>query len=166
MSATFGALTEVQFMHSICRFEAQEVNNPMFQTMHNLELKWRSYSHCKPITPSWRKNFAQRCEITFLLWDDFAAFLYSVVFPSWSFPSRWKLNTTSWKTTSQHCEISRLLWDDFAALFVPLRNLADLVCTCEMVPSASRYLRLNTWRYFSSDFCCLNPKILLVSHQL
>ena len=27
MSATFGALLGVQFMHDICRFEAQEVNN-------------------------------------------------------------------------------------------------------------------------------------------
>ena len=39
MSATFGALSEVQFMHAICRFEGQEVNNPMIQTLHNLELK-------------------------------------------------------------------------------------------------------------------------------
>ncbi|RVW13024.1 Pro-Pol polyprotein [Vitis vinifera] len=35
MSATFGALTEVQFMHAICRFEAQEVNNPMLKTVIN-----------------------------------------------------------------------------------------------------------------------------------
>ena len=126
---------------TICRFEAQEVNNPMLQTVHNLELKWRSYNHCKPITPSWRKNFAQCCEITLLLRDDFAAFLYSAMFSPWSFPSRWKSNTTSWKTTSQRCEISRFLRSNFAALFfVPLRNLADLVCTCEMIPSASRYL--------------------------
>ena len=152
MSATFGALPEVQFMHAICHFEAQEVNNPMLQTVRNSELKWRSYSHCKPITPSWRKNFAQRCEITFLLWDDFAAFLYSVVFPSWSFPSRWKLNTTSWKTTSQHCEISRLLRSDFPDLFVHLRNLVDLVCTCEMIPSASRYLLLTLGDIFHQIF--------------
>ena len=59
MSATFEALSEVQFMHSICCFEAQEVNNPMLQTVHNLELKRRSYSHCKSITLSWRKHFAK-----------------------------------------------------------------------------------------------------------
>ena len=59
----------------------------------------------------------------------------------WSFPSRWKPNTTSWKTTSQRCKISHLLRSDFAALFEHLQNLADLVCTCEMVLSASRYLR-------------------------
>ena len=140
VSATFGALSKVQLMHAICHFKAQEVNNPMLQTVHNLELKWRSYSHCNSITLSWRKNFAQRCEITLLLRDDFAAFLYSVVFPPWSFPSRWKPNTTRWKTTSQRCEISRLVRNDFVVLLVPLRNLADLVCTCEMVPSASRYL--------------------------
>ena len=39
MSATFEALPEVQFLHAICRFEDQEVNNPMHQMVHNLELK-------------------------------------------------------------------------------------------------------------------------------
>ena len=39
MSATFGALSGVQFMHSICHFEPQEVNNLMLQTVHNSELK-------------------------------------------------------------------------------------------------------------------------------
>ena len=68
-------------------------------------------------------------------------FVQCCVPPPWSFPSRGKPNTTSWKTTSQRCEISRLLRSDFAALFVHLRNLADLVCTCKMVLSASRYLR-------------------------
>ena len=140
MSATFGAFFEVQFMHAICRFEAQGVNNPMLQTFCNVELKWRSYNYWKSITPSWRKNFAQRYEITLLLRDDFTAFLYSALILPCSFPSRSKPNTTSWKTTSQRCEISRLLRSDFAALFVPLRNLAVLVCTCEMIPSASRYL--------------------------
>ncbi|KAL6338388.1 hypothetical protein AAG906_020472 [Vitis piasezkii] len=39
MSATFGALPRVQFMHAICHFKAQEVKNPMLQTVHNSELK-------------------------------------------------------------------------------------------------------------------------------
>ena len=39
ISATFGALPEVQFMHAIFHFEAQEVNNPILQTVHNSELK-------------------------------------------------------------------------------------------------------------------------------
>ncbi|RVW12177.1 hypothetical protein CK203_084274 [Vitis vinifera] len=47
---TFGALTEVHFLHSIYHFKAQEVKNPMLQTVRNSELKRRSYSHCKSIT--------------------------------------------------------------------------------------------------------------------
>ena len=39
MSATFGALPGVQIMHAICRFEAQEVKNPMLQTVRDSELK-------------------------------------------------------------------------------------------------------------------------------
>ncbi|RVW79296.1 hypothetical protein CK203_054827 [Vitis vinifera] len=52
VAATFGALSEVQLMHAIYHFKAQEVNNPILQTC---------------------------CEITLLLRSDFAAFLYSVV---------------------------------------------------------------------------------------
>ena len=48
------ALLGVHFMHTICRFEFWEVKNPTFQTMRKSELKWRSYSRWKPITPSWR----------------------------------------------------------------------------------------------------------------
>ena len=39
MSATFGTLPGVQFMHAICHFEAHKVKNPMLQTVHNSELK-------------------------------------------------------------------------------------------------------------------------------
>ena len=70
----------------------------------------------------------------------------------WSFPSRWKPNTTSWKTTSQRCEISRLLRSDFVALFVHLRNLADLIFTCELVLRASRYLWPTHWDIFLQIF--------------
>ena len=38
ISATFGALPEVQFIHSICHFEDREVNNPILQTVHKSEL--------------------------------------------------------------------------------------------------------------------------------
>ena len=37
--ATIRALPGVQFMHAICHFEAQEVNNQMLQTVRNLKLK-------------------------------------------------------------------------------------------------------------------------------
>ena len=80
VAATFGALSEVQLMYAIYHFKAQEVNNPILQTVHNSELKRRSYSHCKSITPSWRKHFAKCCEITLLLRSDSATFLYSRVY--------------------------------------------------------------------------------------
>ena len=79
VAATFGALSEVQMMHAIYHFKDQEVNNPILQTVCNSELKRRSCSCYKPITPSWRKHFAKCCEITLLLWSDSAAFLYSKV---------------------------------------------------------------------------------------
>ncbi|KAL6324296.1 hypothetical protein AAG906_007413 [Vitis piasezkii] len=63
VAATFGALSEVQMMHAIYHFKAQEVNNPMLQTVCNSE-----------------KHFAKCCEITLLLRSDFAAFLYSRMF--------------------------------------------------------------------------------------
>ena len=103
LSASFGTLPGVQFMHAICHFEAQKVKNPILQTVHNSELKWMSYSHCKPITPSWRKNFVQRCEITLLLRNDFAAFLHSAV----DFPLKF-LDTLE----AEHCKLK----DHFAAL--------------------------------------------------
>ena len=36
---TFGALSEVHLIHTICRFETWEVSNPTLQTVHKLELK-------------------------------------------------------------------------------------------------------------------------------
>ena len=51
---TFRALFGVHFMHTICCFEAQEVRNLILQMVHKSELKRRSHSHWKPITPSWR----------------------------------------------------------------------------------------------------------------
>ena len=140
MSATFRALPGVQFIYAICRFEAQEVNNPMLQTMCDSEFKWRSYSHWKPITPSWRKNFARLRNHLF----DAKPFCIVLWNSSWSFPifaTRWKPNIANWKLTSQRCEISLLLRSDFSVLFVCLRNIADLVFTYEMVLSASWYLR-------------------------
>ncbi|CBI14824.3 unnamed protein product, partial [Vitis vinifera] len=39
VAATFGALSEVQMMQAIYHFKAQEVNNPMLQTVRDSELK-------------------------------------------------------------------------------------------------------------------------------
>ena len=36
---TFGALTEVYFLHSINHFKAPKVKNPTIETMYDLELK-------------------------------------------------------------------------------------------------------------------------------
>ena len=78
MSATFGALYGIQFIHAICRFEVQKVKNPMLQTVRYSELKWRSYSRWKPITASW-KQISQHCEISLGLWKwcPFAAKFHS-----------------------------------------------------------------------------------------
>ena len=141
VAATFGALYEVQLMHAIYHFKAQEVSNPMLQTVHNSELKQRSYIHCKSITPSWRKHFAKCWEITLLLRSDFAAFLYSMMYFLLKLPDICrKLEAGNLKPTSQPWENSLLLRSDFAALLECLRNLADTIFSCEMVPGASRYL--------------------------
>ena len=79
---TFKAFYGVHCMHTICRFKAREVRNLTLQTIHESELKWRSYSHWKPITPSWKlisqlrnhKVLAAKstfgCEMeTFRLWN-------------------------------------------------------------------------------------------------
>ena len=74
---------------------------------------------------------------------------------SWSCPiyaTSWKLRTSRWKPTSQPCENNLLLRSDFAALFVCLRNLADIIFSCEMVPSASRYLWSTHWDIFLQIF--------------
>ncbi|RVW67125.1 Retrovirus-related Pol polyprotein from transposon TNT 1-94 [Vitis vinifera] len=49
-SSHFWALSEVQMMQAIYHFKAQEVKNPMLQTVCNSELKRRSCSHYKPVT--------------------------------------------------------------------------------------------------------------------
>ena len=78
---TFGALPEVHFLHAIYHFKAQEVKNPMLQTVHNSELKWRSYSHCKSITLSWRKHSAKCCGISLLLREFRSLFAQCFGFP-------------------------------------------------------------------------------------
>ena len=53
---TFGALTEVHFLHSIYHFKSQEVENPTLQTVYELELKWGRYGLRKTTASSWRTN--------------------------------------------------------------------------------------------------------------
>ena len=75
--------------------------------------------------------------------------------------SRGKLGTSRWKPTSQPCEFSLVLRNYFAALLS--------VCEISQTPFSPAKWFLehpDIGRYFTLDFCCLNTKILLVSHQL
>ena len=51
---TFGALSEVYFLHAIYHFKAHEVKNPTLQTLYDLELKWGRYDLRKTTASSWR----------------------------------------------------------------------------------------------------------------
>ena len=51
---TFGALTEVHFLHTIYHFKALEVKNPTFQTVYDLELKRGRYGLRKTTAPGKR----------------------------------------------------------------------------------------------------------------
>ncbi|RVW86153.1 hypothetical protein CK203_038044 [Vitis vinifera] len=68
-----------------------------------------------------KEEFAQRCEITLLLRNDFAAFLHSAVEFLLKFPDicdTLEAEHCKLKANFERCEISRLLRSDFVALFV------------------------------------------------
>ena len=140
VAATFGALSDVQMMHAIYHFKAQEVNNPMLQTVCNSELKQRSCSQSLQAEGSILQSVAKSpfcCEVVS------QPFCTVWCISSWSCPiyaASWKLRTSRWKPTSQPCENSLLLRNVFTALLECLRNLAHTIFSCEMVPGASRYL--------------------------
>ena len=75
--------------------------------------------------------------------------------------ARRELETSRWKPTLQPGEDSSVLRNNFAALLGVCEISQTSFFTCEMAPEASQSL-LPTL----GDFCCLNPKILLVNHQL
>ena len=138
-------------MHTIYHFKAQEVKNPMLQTVCNSELKWRSYSHWKPITPSWRKNFAKCCGISLLLREFRSLFVQCCGFPpedarhipregSWEPQGGSQLRSPA-KSRRHHFLMRNGSW-------------------------STPIFATDIGRYFTSDFCYLNPKILLVNHQL
>ncbi|RVW88675.1 hypothetical protein CK203_043818 [Vitis vinifera] len=109
---TFGALPEVHFLHSIYHFKAQEVKNPMLQTVCDSELKRRSYSHCKQITP-------KCCEISLLLREFRSLFVQCYGIPPEAtryMPQAGTLRTSRWKPISQPCEFNLLMRKYFAAL--------------------------------------------------
>ena len=49
----FEALPRAQIMHTISRFKAWEVRSPALQTVHDLEVKRRSYGRLKTSAQSW-----------------------------------------------------------------------------------------------------------------
>ena len=116
------------------------------------------------------------CEITLLLRSDFATFLYSRVYFLLKMPNVYREREAgNLKREAGNLKVEA----NFAALRVQLgvaklfrspleclRNLADTIFILRNGPQCFPIFATDTLRYFSSDFCCLNPKILLVSHQL
>ena len=146
---TFGALPEVHFLHSIYHFKAQEVKNPMLQTVRDSELKRRSYSHCKQITP-------KCCEISLLLREFRSLFVQCYGIPPEAtryMPQAGTLRTSRWKPISQPCEFNLLLRKYFAALLG--------VCEISQTPfsPAKWFLKLPDifhrlfWIFFFRYFC-------------
>ena len=136
VAATFGALSEVQMMHAIYHFKAQEVNNPMLQTVRDSELKRRSCSHYKSIT-------LKCCEISLLLREFRSLFVQCYGIPPEAtryMPQAGTLRTSRWKPISQPCEFNLLLRKYFAALLSVCEISQTPFFSCEMVPEASRYL--------------------------
>ena len=54
----FGVLPGAQIIHTIYHFESWEVRNPVLQTVHDLDLKRRSYSRLKTDYTKLSGNFA------------------------------------------------------------------------------------------------------------
>nr|CAN71321.1 hypothetical protein VITISV_021051 [Vitis vinifera] len=136
---TFGALPEVHFLHYIYHFKAQEVKNPMLQTVRDLELKRRSYSHCKQITP-------KCCEISLLLREFRSLFVQCYGIPPEAtryMPQAGTLRTSRWKPISQPCEFNLLLRKYFAALLS--------VCEISQTPFSSAKCQPNSEDFSTED---------------
>nr|CAN68233.1 hypothetical protein VITISV_039220 [Vitis vinifera] len=84
----------------------------MLQTVHDSELKRRSYSHCKSIT-------LKCCEISLLLREFRSLFVQCYGIPPKAtryIPQAGTLRTSRWKPISQPCEFNLLLRKYFTAL--------------------------------------------------
>ena len=136
VAATFGALSEVQMMHAIYLFKAQEVNNPMLQTVRDSELKRRSCSHYKSITLKccWISPFVARISQHFCTVRCFSFWRYT------NHAARRELGTSRWKPNSQPGEDSSVLRNNFAALLGVCEISQTPFFSCEMAPEASRKL--------------------------
>ena len=58
ISTTFGALPEVQFMHVICHFEDQKVNNPILQTVCKIRVEMKKLEPLEEDHSKLKANFA------------------------------------------------------------------------------------------------------------
>nr|CAN82046.1 hypothetical protein VITISV_016301 [Vitis vinifera] len=129
---TFGALPEVHFLHSIYHFKAQEVKNPMLQTVRDSELKRRSYSHCKQITP-------KCCEISLLLREFRSLFVQCYGIPPEA--TRYMPQARTLRTSSQpnsedfSSEDERL---SFLSLGAKVAGRHPLVISCELLKGSPR----------------------------
>ena len=100
----------------------------MLQTVRDSELKRRSYSHCKQITP-------KCCEISLLLREFRSLFVQCYGIPPEAtryMPQVGTLRTSRWKPISQPCEFNLLLRKYFAALLSVCEISQTPFFTCEM----------------------------------
>ncbi|RVX01206.1 hypothetical protein CK203_036106 [Vitis vinifera] len=132
--------------HTRCHINNKEVKNPMLQTVCDSELKRRSYSHCKQIT-------LKCCEISLLLREFRSLFVQCYGIPPEA--TRYMPQAGTLRTSSPlEC----------------LRNLADLVFSCEMslvLPDICAPTLLDLFfRYFCINFHsspCNPPTIRFLS---
>nr|CAN60157.1 hypothetical protein VITISV_042725 [Vitis vinifera] len=100
----------------------------MLQTVHDSELKRRSYSYFKQITP-------KCCEISLLLREFRSLFVQCYGIPPEAtryMPQAGTLRTSRWKPISQPCEFNLLLRKYFAALLSVCEISQTSFFTCEM----------------------------------
>ncbi|RVW90944.1 Retrovirus-related Pol polyprotein from transposon RE1 [Vitis vinifera] len=115
-------------LHSPLPKSFKEVKNPMLQTVRDSELKRRSYSHCKKITP-------KCCEISLLLREFRNLFVQCYGIPPKAtryMPQAGTLRTSRWKPISQPCEFNLLLRKYFAALLSVCEISQTPFFTCEI----------------------------------
>nr|CAN67583.1 hypothetical protein VITISV_036646 [Vitis vinifera] len=96
--------------------------------VRDLELKQRSYSHCKQITP-------KCCEISLLLREFRSLFVQCYGIPPEAtryMPQAGTLRTSRWKPISQPCEFNLLLRKYFAAFLSACEISQTPFFTCEM----------------------------------
>ena len=133
---TFGALPEVHFLHTIYHFKAQEVKNPMLQTVRDSELKRRSYNHCKSIT-------LKCCEISILLREFRSLFIQCCGFPP---------------------EVSRRDGSQTPQGGSQLSSPASLTCWCKNISQTSWVSAKSRRHHFSPAKCSWSFPIFL--HRL